>query len=369
MKKRLLLSIVVLVGMTGCERAPQLHKFSGAAQGTTYSITYWSDTEIAQQPVELAISTELARLDKLMSNYRNDSIIEGFNRTTSTEPVAVGTEIVELVRIAKQINEASAGCYDLTISPLFAAWGFRDKALQIPSYETLAQLSPQLGLAKVQIVSPESLQKQHPQLSIDLSSIAQGYSVQRLTAIAEQFGIQHYLIEIGGELQTRGHKPDGSKWRVAIERPLPGAQQLQKIVQVTQTDPIAIMTSGTYRHYYDNAGTRYSHILDARSMAPVTHNTVSVTLLHDDLTEADAWSTALLCLGTAAGLEVANKHGLSVLFIDQVLAQSNEQVQLQGVQTPREQNNTTDAAVSIRFTETQSKALQHHKGVVLQAVN
>ena len=334
----ILLFTLPLLALAGCDKAPALHKFSGAAQGTTYSLTYWSTAAVEQSAFESAIAAELQRLDKLMSNYRDDSVIEQFNQSQSTDPIEVGAEIVRLVNIAKTISAATAGCYDPTIKPLFSLWGFRGDKLSIPAAAQLAELAPQLGISKVDVVNNSTLQKQQPKLSIDLSSIAQGYSVQRLTEVAEQFGIDNYLIEIGGELQTRGRKPDGSNWRVAIERPLPGAQQLQKIVQVKQTAPLAIMTSGTYRHYYDNEGKRYSHILDARSKAPVTHQTVSVTLIHNDLTEADAWSTALLCLGSEQGSKVAEQFNLAVLFIDQT-------------------NNG--------LTELPSTALQQHAGVML----
>ncbi|PKM19750.1 MAG: FAD:protein FMN transferase [Gammaproteobacteria bacterium HGW-Gammaproteobacteria-15] len=333
-----LLFTLPLLTLASCDKAPALHKFSGAAQGTTYSLTYWSDKKVEQAQFEAAIAGELQRLDKLMSNYRDDSVIEQFNLSQSTAPIEVGTEIVRLVSIAKTISAATAGCYDPTIRPLFTLWGFHGKQLTIPDAAQLAELAPQLGISKVDVINNTSLQKLQPKLSIDLSSIAQGYSVQRLTEVAEQFGIDNYLIEIGGELQTRGNKPDGSQWRVAIERPLPGTQQLQKIVQVKQTAPLAIMTSGTYRHYYDNDGKRYSHILDARSKAPVTHDTVSVTLLHNDLTEADAWSTALLCLGSEQGSKVAGQFNLAVLFIDQT---------------------------SNGLTELHSSALQQHAGVML----
>jgi thiamine biosynthesis lipoprotein len=77
------------------------------------------------------------------------------------------------------------------------------------------------------------------------------------------------------------------------------------------------MTSGTYRHYFDVNGIRYSHILDARTGKPVTHTTVSVSVFHDDPTQADAWSTALLCLGNNAGLAAANQAGVAALFIEQ----------------------------------------------------
>jgi thiamine biosynthesis lipoprotein len=154
-------------------------------------------------------------------------------------------------------------------------------------------------------------------MRVDVSSIAQGYTVRKLAALLEQAGVTNYLVEVGGELQVRGKKPAGQPWKVAIEKPLPGEQHLQKIITVNQDEPLAIMTSGTYRHYFDADGQRFSHVLDARAGAPVRHNTVSTTVLIDNATFGDAWSTAFLCLGSEAGLKVADELGLKVLFIDQ----------------------------------------------------
>jgi thiamine biosynthesis lipoprotein len=88
--------------------------------------------------------------------------------------------------------------------------------------------------------------------------------------------------------------------------------------------PIAVMTSGTYRHYFDHEGKRYSHILDARTGRPVTHDLVSITVIHEDPTIADAWDTALLCLGQEDGMKVANAEKIPVLFIQQ---QGNELIE------------------------------------------
>ena len=124
-------------------------------------------------------------------------------------------------------------------------------------------------------------------------------------------------MEIGGELQTKGKKPNGDAWRIAVEKPLPNERKLHKIASFDSGVPMALMTSGTYRHFFDSNGKRYSHILDARNGKPVDHNTVSVTLFHENPTIADAWSTALLCLGSNEGLKAANANNLAVLFIDQ----------------------------------------------------
>jgi thiamine biosynthesis lipoprotein len=133
----------------------------------------------------------------------------------------------------------------------------------------------------------------------------------------EKAGIKNYLVEIGGELKTNGHRPDKQSWRIAIEKPLPGEQKLHKVIDMPLDLPYAVMTSGTYHHYFDENGKRYSHILDARTGRPVSHDLVSVTVIHQDPSVADAWSTALLCLGQKDGMLAANTGKIAALFIQE----------------------------------------------------
>jgi thiamine biosynthesis lipoprotein len=174
-----------------------------------------------------------------------------------------------------------------------------------------------IGLDNLETVNTTQLRKQLPNLRIDVSSIGQGYAVERMVKILEQFGVQNYLVEIGGELKIQGKKTDGEAWRIALEKPLPNERKMHKIVSFDSGEPMSLISSGTYRHFFDDNGKRYSHILDARSGKPVEHNTVSVTILHPDATLGDAWSTAFSCLGSREGLKVANAQNLAVLFIDQ----------------------------------------------------
>ncbi|HCL38312.1 MAG TPA: FAD:protein FMN transferase [Marinobacter hydrocarbonoclasticus] len=310
-----LVSILLLL-LSACSRTEQVETLTGFAQGTTWHVTVWQPGGVDLNTLQKHIDAEFSRLDTVLSNYRADSDIERFNRSETTALVEVGEEIVTLVRTARTISEASQGCYDLTIKPLFDLWGFTGDTLTPPSPDVLAQVRQHIGFSKLSSPSGNLLQKSDPKLRVDLSSIAQGYSVSRIAAVVEAAGIQNYLVEIGGELQTRGHKPDGSPWRIGVERPLPEGRSVEKALTIGRDTPTAVMTSGTYRHYFDEQGQRYSHILDARTGRPVAHNTVSVTVVHDNPTEADAWSTALLCLGSRNGVKVAKQQGIAALFID-----------------------------------------------------
>jgi len=321
---KLLLILIIALTVSGCSKPKETQKFSGSAQGTTYHISFWARQNTDTQAIKKAVDEEFSRLDKLLSNYRKDSVIEQFNSTISSEPQEVGEEIVALAEQARVVSQASQGCYDLTIKPVFMLWGFTRDKLSPPDAATLQNTLKEVGFTQLEVVDASHLRKLNPNLSVDLSSIAQGYSVKRIAALLEQQSIENYLVEIGGELQTRGQKPDNSPWRVALEKPLPEERTMHKIITIKRTDPLAIMTSGTYRHYFDLNGKRYSHILDARTGAPIVHSTVSVTVFNADPTHADAWSTALLCLGREAGIEAANKAGIAALFIEQQGGSFNE---------------------------------------------
>lgn len=306
--------------LTACsEQAPDqvIEKLQGSAQGTSYHISYWSPNQINPNDIKSSIENEFTAIDKTLSNYRTDSDIEAFNTLENTVPHEVDAEIVSLVRIANTVYQASQGCYDLTIKPLFELWGFRGETLTMPTDAAINAHLSNVGMNKLEIIDDNHLRKQQASLKVDVSSIAQGYSVERISKLIEKKGIQHYMIEIGGELKTQGLKPDDNAWRIALERPLPGQKIMHKIITMPKQQPLAVMTSGTYRHYFDDHGQRYSHILDARSGRPVTHNLVSVTVFNSNPTLADAWSTALLCLGQQEGMKAANTANIAALFIEQ----------------------------------------------------
>ena len=317
------ISGLFIIMLAGCSE-PTVQKLEGPVQGTTYHISYWSEGPVDDKAIKAGIENEFVIIDKLLSNYRPDSIIETFNSAENTDSQEVGGEIVSLVKIAQVVNQASQGCYDLTIKPLFDLWGFKGDALTIPNDSAILTALKQIGMEKLEVVDETHLRKKQADLKVDLSSIAQGYSVERISKVLAQQGIVNYLVEIGGELKTNGYKPGLQPWRIAVERPLPEERVMHKVVTMPKDSPMSVMTSGTYRHYFDDHGQRYSHILDARNGRPITHNLVSATVLISDPTVADAWSTALLCLGPKDGMLAANTAKIPALFIE---LQGNELIE------------------------------------------
>jgi len=152
------ISSLFLIMLAGCSE-PTIQKLEGPAQGTTYHISYWSEEPADDKAIKADIENEFAAIDKLLSNYRPDSTIETFNSIENTDSQEVGGEIVALVKIAQVVNQASQGCYDLTIKPLFDLWGFKGDALTIPNDSTILATLKQIGMAKLEVVDDTHLRK------------------------------------------------------------------------------------------------------------------------------------------------------------------------------------------------------------------
>ncbi len=335
--KKLIIFGIALSLLTACDKPAKVQTITGYAQGTTYSVKYWhntnTDSSIDNNTLKQSIDGELARIDKLMSNYRDDSDIEEFNRNPTTDsPIGVDKEILDLLNISAEVYEKSEHCYDPTIKPLFQIWGFSKDKLRIPDDKTIANTLKDIGFN--QLKRTDSITKTRAGQTIDLSAIGQGYAVSQIANLLEKQNITNYLVEIGGEMLVAGTKPNDKKWQVGIERPVPNSQKVSEVITLSGKRQTAIMTSGTYRHYFDENGKQYSHILDPRTGKPVEHNSVAVTVLLDNATYADAWSTALLCLGADKGLAIAEKNNIPAIFYtmdgEKVVRKPNKAAETQG---------------------------------------
>jgi thiamine biosynthesis lipoprotein len=305
-----LLVSLAAAAAAGCTRAPALESVSGLAQGTTYTLQWWSEQPVDPDAVAAAATAELDRIDALLSNYRTDSVLERFNAVRSVEPQSLPAELVALLRVAVDVHRASSRCFDPTVRPLVHLWGFDGDEPHVPDAASIAAALENVGLDKLEILDAQTVRKTVPGVEIDMSSIGQGYTVARLAAAVEGLGIADYLVEIGGELLARGHKPRGERWRVGIENPTAAGGAAEALV-VPGDAPVAVVTSGTYRHYFEAQGRSYGHILDARTGRPVEHALVEVTVVGTDPTRAAAWGTALLCLGPEEGARTADREGLA----------------------------------------------------------
>jgi thiamine biosynthesis lipoprotein len=142
-----------------------------------------------------------------------------------------------------------------------------------------------------------NVSKFDPRVQFDFNAIAQGYSVDLVGGFLLQKGIKNYLVDIGGEVKTKGHKPGGELWQVGIERPRDHATYSEGLTAIVKLTDKALSTSGSYRKFYIVDGKRYSHTIDPKTGYPVQHSLLSVSVLADECAMADAWATVFMVWG------------------------------------------------------------------------
>jgi thiamine biosynthesis lipoprotein len=268
------------------------------------------------QDIDRALRSTLDRIEGLMSTWDRDSELSRFNRSTSLEPFAISPETFEVFRWSLEVGALTGGALDVTVGPLVDAWGFGPSGPRNapPSNAEIARLREATGAGQLEL-NPKALtvRKARPEVRCDLSSVVPGYAADRLwTGLADR-GFTDFLIDVGGEVRTRGRNEAGKPWQVAIERPQPQSDAIQRVVRISD---LAITTAGDYRKYREVDGQRVAHILDPRTGRPLTHRLASVTVIDALAVRADAFDTALMVLGPEEGFALAMKLNLAALFIE-----------------------------------------------------
>ena len=310
----LVLQLAVLAADGHSRAADTLTVISGPTMGTTYSVKI-DDPEVDRDALGLAINTVLERINDSMSTWRPDSELSRFNQSKSTDWFPVTVELTRVVVAAEAISNASDGAFDVTVGPLVNLWGFGPggRTVAPPSEQQIARTMPLIGYRMLAVSTiPPALRKQKPGMYVDLSGIAKGYAVDAIAQLLDERNVRDYLVDIGGELRARGTRSDGTPWRVAIERPVPGTRTAQSIVELRDS---AIATSGDYRNYVERDGKRYSHTIDPRTGRPITNALASVSVITDTAMRADAFATAILVLGPEEGYALAERETLAAQLI------------------------------------------------------
>ncbi len=298
--------------LAGCSADAGYQRYEGSTMGTYYRVT--ARCPESADDVGNRLTTELDAVNSQMSTYDPDSTLSRFNRSEPGAWFSVSRELHDVVAAAADVHALSDGAFDVTVGPLVNLWGFGpDAAGGVPSESGIAAARARVGAGALAVrANPPALRKTK-RLYVDLSAIAKGHGVDRLTAVLEGQGCDHYLVDIGGEVRVRGANPDGNPWRIGVEVPDPDA--LGGLQRVLTLRDAAVATSGDYRNFRDLDGDRVSHTIDPRTGRPVDHGLASVTVVHGSAMRADGLATAINVLGPVAGLALAESEGLAALLI------------------------------------------------------
>ncbi|MBR4104114.1 MAG: FAD:protein FMN transferase [Thermoguttaceae bacterium] len=364
--------IAVLVGFIAKPylfKAPEpakAHPFeiAGETMGTVWNATVCADAQMltekdlavdadaepaksCEELLQRFIQKQLDAVDLAASTFKPESDISRFNASQSTEWFPVSETTAQIVQIALDVAQKTGGAFDPTVAPLVDLYRFgpnKSPLVQFPTDEQIAKLRENVGYDKLEVrAEPEpALRKSVPSLTLDLSGVAKGFAVDRVAQALDQAGLPDYLVEVGGETRCGGQKArfnfetnalERTPWRVGIEAPeiaRDARRQIPRLYRVLHFDSAtrpnaSLATSGDYRNYLQVGELRFSHIIDPRSGkpteivesdAPVSAERLgAVSVVAANCAEADAFATAFFVLGEKEGIALADKLGLSVLYL------------------------------------------------------
>lgn len=263
---------------------------TGEAQGTTYRIKYRDEQKRSFQQ---QIDSLLAEIDQSLSIYRPDSEISQFNRSMSHR--FMSPHFYTVLKKSAEVFRDTKGAFDPTVLPLVEAYGFGPAKRPKGTFVNVDSLLQYVGFQHIAFDSI-SVVKQKANIRLDLNSIAQGYSVDVVAGFLEKQGIKNYMVEIGGEVRTKGQKNDGQAWTIGIENPLHPAK-LQTTIKLHNR---AMTTAGNYRNRYEANGQVFSHIINPKTGEMEQSSILSVTVLAEDAITADGYDTAFFVMGLEA---------------------------------------------------------------------
>lgn len=296
-----LLFIIIFLLVSACGQT-SVQVIEGKTMGTTYRVKV-----VGQSIDKNLIDNRLSKINRVFSNWDPNSEVSLLNQSQSSPHQLVSDELAKIIKTSKLIYQQTQGFFDPGIGRLIDLWGFG--AVKVDQQPTRAEVAKALKLSSLQYlkINANTIQKNRD-IHLNLSAIVKGYALDQIATLLQDQGIENFIIEIGGEVKTRGTN-QAQKWRVGIEKPTYSAP-----IDIT-LDNQAIATSGNYRNYLVWEGRHYMHILDPRTGLPATTDLSSVSVIHESAMLADAYATAMMAMGSVAATQLAQKLKLNVVMI------------------------------------------------------
>lgn len=307
--KRLAILLILAIGVASCRQQPKKIVLEGLAQGSYYAITYF-DTQ--NRNFQHEIDSIFHAVDMSVNLWVENSIISKVNRN---EEVTLDSIFIDNFRIAQEAARLSDGYFDPTISPIVAAWGFSYKNGDTLTPQLIDSLRTLVDYRKVRIENGHVI-KDNPAITLDFNAIAQGYTSDLIASFLESQGVVNYLVDTGGEIMTKGGKPNGQPWIVGIEKPADNENSEQVVQTRIAVRDKGVVTSGSTRKYVERDGKRYSHCINPKTGCPVEHHVLSVTVTADNSTWADALASICMVMGLEQSLPlIESMDGVEAYYI------------------------------------------------------
>lgn len=296
--------------LSGCSTPPKSERqqFTGLYFDTVVQVTAWgASDEILEECEELC-----SRYERLFSRTIEDSDVSRINAAQG-KPVEVDEETAALIQIGLDYGELSEGKFDITIGAVNSLWKFQDNTEKaLPDPAALSEALSHVDDRNVKIEG-NTVTLTDPQAQIDLGGIAKGYIADRLKEFLQDSGVEHALINLGGNVLALGGHYDGTPFEIGIQKPFAEKNEVLTTLEISDQ---SVVSSGNYVRYFEKDGKIYHHILDTATGYPCENDLLQVTILSDSSVDGDALSTTCYALGLEKGMEfIETLDGVEVIFV------------------------------------------------------
>jgi thiamine biosynthesis lipoprotein len=304
---RFLFFSLFITAVVSCSPAPDTYVKNvsfGGALGTSYSITYLTEKEL---DLKSEIDSVFEVINHSMSTYIPDSDISRINNGDTT--VRIDQMFREVFQLSQEVYSDTNGYFDPTVGALVNAWGFGPGDIVEMDSSKVDSILQFVGLDKVRLNSDATITKNDPRIFMDFNAIAKGYTIDRLAVLLDQKDIENYLIEVGGEIISKGeNKIKNKSWIVGIDDPqIEEGRRLKLTLKLADK---AMASSGNYRKFRVDSitGQKYVHTINPKTGYTRNSNILAVSVIANDCARADAYATAMMAMELAESKKLLNLH-------------------------------------------------------------
>jgi thiamine biosynthesis lipoprotein len=315
------IAAAAVLALAGCATPPAEREtlLSGETMGSAWTVKIAGALPLPAEALRAGIQARFEAVNQALSTYRADSALSRFNDDDSGAWMEIDAELADVLSYALTLGAESGGAYDVTVGPLVNLWGFGPGPAnrQVPEAAAIEAARARVGWRKVEVDGEKRRARKAPGVRVDLSSLGKGRGVDRVADYLDAQRVSDYLIDLSGKLRARGVNSRHAAWRVAVEPPhedvASDAPPLPPQIVTLRDESVA--TAGDYRRFFESGGRHYSHIIDPRTGWPVTHPTLSASVLAADCMQADAWATVFMVMAPDDAIALADRHRVRALMI------------------------------------------------------
>ena len=269
---------------------------------------------------ELVFSRTNEKSELYKLNHRKDTSDKDPNTDRQTTPYPVsGTadtwhiseDLASLLSEGLDITRESDGAFDIAIAPLTSLWDFTAEDPKVPDDAAIQKALPLCSSDGVTI-DGQDITLPSDDIQFDVGAIAKGYIADRLKDFLVKKGVKSAIINLGGNVLCIGSKPDGTPFKIGIQKPFADRNETEAVMDITGK---SVVSSGIYERCFKQGGKLYHHILNPKTGYPYDNSLISVTIISDQSVDGDALSTTCFALGLEDGLKFAEKKGVQAVFI------------------------------------------------------